>query len=67
MFAAISEYVYYKESEQFHKLNLLAYVSQSDKYNITYGLGTFESSDQDLGAVGVIRYIYRFKPSFRLF
>lgn len=67
MFAAISEYVYYKESEQFHKLNLLAYVSQSEKYNITYGIGTFESSDQELGAVGVIRYIYRFKPSFRLF
>lgn len=67
MLAAISEYVYFKESEQFHKLNLLAYVSNGLKSNITYGIGTFESTEQNIGAVGVIRYIYRFTPSFKLF
>lgn len=67
MLAAITEYVYFKESAQFHKLNLLAYVKNGEKTNITYGLGTFESTDQNLGGVAVIRYIYRFSPSFRLF
>ena len=67
MLAAITEYVYFKESEQFHKLNLLAYVSNEKNSNITYGLGTFESTNQNIGAIGVVRYIYRFSPSFRLF
>lgn len=67
MIAAITEYVYYKESEQFHKLNLLGYISQGERSNITYGLGTFESSDTNISAVGVIRFIYRFTPNYKLF
>jgi hypothetical protein len=67
MFALITEYVYFKESRQYNKMNLMAFQSKGKNSNITYGIGSFEATDQAQGLIGVFQYIYRFSPSFKLF
>ena len=67
MIALLTENVYFKESKQYHKMNLYAYQSTGKNSNVTYGIGSFESTDQAIGLIGVIQYIYRFSPTFKLF
>jgi len=67
MIGLVTEYVYFKESRQYNKMNLAVFQQKNNKHNVTYGIGSFEATDQAIGMIGVVQYIYRFSPSFKLF
>lgn len=66
--AAITEYVYFKESKTYNRMNLIGLTAKFARtYNWVLGAGSFESSEIDPGGIVVFQFKYSFAPSDKLF